>query len=245
MKIDNEIIDSLENVFKKRLTSPIYGTFLISWLIFHWEFVFTVLFVSEDKIWQSMGLLKNEYLVKNFFNFFDWYLYLSWILPFILTWLIIWKFPKWISLPAFKKDEEYRLEKTKIRITEQKKVETEEIKFEQEKKKKLNVVRETVKKEKEIEKLDPTINWEKEYEIFKNTQYYSNFGIIIESIYQHNGNTDWYQNNSVVKTHIPKGILAYCHTNGLIEFGKNNESISVSEKGKFFIRQFTSDNKIY
>lgn len=243
--MDNEIINSLNSTLKKRLTTPIYGTFLVSWLIFHWEFIFTIFFVSEDKIWQSTGLLKNDYLIKEFFNFFGVYFYLGWILPFILTWLIIWRFPRWVSLPAFKKEEEYRLAKSRIRIAEQKKLETEEIALEQEKKKKLDVVGETVQKEKEIKKLDPSITWKEEYEIFKNIQYYSDFNFIIESVYQNNGNISWYRGNNNFETHIPKGILAYSHTNELIEFGNKNESINLTAKGKFFVKQFSIDNKIY
>lgn len=230
----NEIINSFNNSLKKRLTTPIYGTFLASWLIFHWEFIFVIFFVSEDKIWQSTGLLKNDYLLKEFFNFSDACFYFSWILPFVLTWFIIWKFPKWIFLPAFKKEEEYRLEKSRIRIAEQKKLETEEIKLEQEKKKKLEAVGETVQKEKEIQKLDPIINWKKEYELFKNTQYYSDFNSIIESVYQSNGYAGY----------IPKGVLAYSHTNELLEFGSDNR-ITLTAKGKFFVKQFSLDNKIY
>lgn len=243
--MDNEIINSFNNTLKKRLTTPIYGTFLVSWLIFHWEFIFVIFFVSEDKIWQSTGLLKNDYLIREFFNFSGWYFYLSWILPFVLTWLIIWKFPNWISLPAFKKEEEYRLAKNRIRVAEQKKLETEEIKLEQEKKKKLDIVSETVQKEKEIQELDPSINWKEEYEIFKNSQYYSNFNLIIESVYQRNGNISWYGENATYQTHIPKGILAYSHTNGLVEFGTGNKTINLTTKGKFFVKQFSLDNKIY
>ena len=243
--MDNEIVDSFNCALKKRLTTPIYGTFLVSWLIFHWKFIFTIFFVSEEKIWQATGLLKNDYLGTVFFNFHDWYFYLSWILPFILTWFIIWKFPKWVSLPAFRKEEEYRFAKSRIRIAEERKSETEEINLEQEKQKKLEAVSETVKKEKEIKKLDPSINWEKEYEIFKNTQYYSNFNSIIESVYQHNGSASWYVGNSLYPTQIPKGVLAYCHTNELIEFSKDNKTIDLTVKGKFFVKQFSIDNKIY
>lgn len=200
--------------------------------------------MSEDKIWQSTGLLKNDYLIKEFFNFSNWYFYLSWILPFILTWLIIWRFPRWISLPAFKKEEEYRLEKSRIRITEQKKLETEEIKLGQEKKKKLDIVSETVQKEREIQKLDPSIHWKEEYEIFKNTPYYSDFNLLIESIYQRNGSISWYRENTAYQSSIPKGVLAYSHTNGLVEFSSGNKNINLTEKGKFFVKQFSSNNTI-
>lgn len=242
--MDNEIINSFNGVLKKRLTTPIYGTFLVSWLILHWEFIFVIFFVSEDKIWQSTGLLKNDYLIREFFNFSNWHFYLSWILPFILTWLVIWKFPGWISLPAFRKEEEYRLAKSRIRIAEQKKLEAEEIKLEQEKKKKLDIVSETIQKEKEIQKSDPSIIWKEEYVLFKRTQYYSDFNLLIESVYQRNGDIHWYKENTGLRTSLPKGVLAYSHANGLVEFSSGNKVISLTEKGKFFVKQFSSDNMI-
>jgi hypothetical protein len=214
--ISNEITDSIRDVTRKRLTSPVYGTFLISWLVFHWEFVFTALFVSEEKIWQVSGLLKNDYLVKTFFDLGNWYFYVSWILPFVFTWLIIWKFPKWISLPAFKKDEEYRLEKNRIRIIEQKKL--------------------------EIKELEPRIGWRIEYNSFKNSQYYHDFNLIIESVYEGSGKITWAGRRGL--TNLPKGILAYAHTNGLIDLDGDKKSINLTEKGKFFVKRFSLDNKI-
>lgn len=238
--VDNEITDSIKNALKARLSSPLYGTFIISWIIFHWKFIYTLLFVSEEKIWQATSLLKNDYLSKVFFNFSNWYFYVAWTMPFILTWLVIWKFPKWISLPAFKKEEEYRLAKKRIRISEQMKLGLEEIKLEQENIKKLNVVSQKTKKEKEIEKLDPSITWKEEYTIFKSKPFYSDFKYVVESIYQHQGNIIWYDN--VQSYRVPQTILAYAHTNNLIEFSNDKESISLTAKGKFFVKEFSLED---
>ncbi|KKT74217.1 MAG: hypothetical protein UW71_C0031G0002 [Parcubacteria group bacterium GW2011_GWB1_44_7] len=116
----NEILGSIHEAIKERFFSPFYGTFIISWLIFHWKFVYTAFFVSEEKIWESAGLLKNDYLSETFFDFSSLHFYISWILPFVLTYLIIWRFPKWISIPAFREDLDNITKKQKMLITAEK-----------------------------------------------------------------------------------------------------------------------------
>ncbi len=67
---NNEIIGSFRDCLKNRVTSPIYGIFLISWAVFHWELIYTAFFVSEQKIWEATGgMLKDEYLKQSFFDF--------------------------------------------------------------------------------------------------------------------------------------------------------------------------------
>lgn len=234
--IDNEITNSFEEALKKRISTPIYGTFLISWLIFHWNFVFTIFFVSEEKIWQANGILKNDYLIKTFFNLSDWHFYLWWFLPFVSTWLIIWYFPSWVSLPAFKKEEEYRLEMKRIRIATERQIENEKRRLEQVNLNRLKVIGEKTQKEKEIKREDPSIGWKEEYELFKKIPAYRRFNMLIESIYQHGGSISWINDNS---------LLAYSHANGLVNFSDNdNRFIKLTEKGKFFVNQFLVNTKM-
>lgn len=244
--LNNEITDSFRDIMKKRLTSPIYGIFLISWIIFHWNFIFTIFFVSEDKIWNATGLLKNEYLEKTYFDFMNFKFYILWILPFIITYFIIWWFPKWISIPAFKKDEEYKTQKRIIEIIEKKKLEEENVK-------KLEVItrrtqkeREVKEQEKKIEKIDPTVKWQMEYaHQFRGKPFYGKFRYIIDSIYKYNGDiaveNEYGQG---FKFEIPRDILVFSHTNDLITIDKKEGKIELTEKGKFFVKQFSSENQI-
>ena len=232
--IKNEIIDSFGGILKKRLTSPIYGVFLLSWLVFHWKFVFTMFFVSEERIWDVTGLLKSDYLAKTFFNFSDLWFYFLWVLPFLTTYLVIWEFPQWISLPAFKKEVEYEAKKRKIEIIEQRKLEEENVK-------KLEVVTQKVQKQSEIKKLDPTAAWREDYEQFKKSIFYHKFSFILDSVYRHNG---WVsvgtQTGEIFE--IPKDILVYSHTNDLIALDREKRRIELTEKGKFFVKLFSLEN---
>lgn len=239
--IDNELTNSFKEALGKRLTTPIYGTFFISWLIFHWEFAYTMFFVGEEKIFQATKLLKNDYLTQTFFNLSDPYFYISWIAPFILTWLIIWQLPEWISIPAFKKEEKDKTTKKLIRIQEQKRLELEQGLLEEVKTKKLEEVSKQAKEKKKIEKIDPTIKWEEEYQQFQQMSYYKDFNRLLESVYEYGGKTSWFPPNSGYSISIPKTLLAYTHTGDLIEFSNSKESITLTEKGKFFVKRFSLD----
>jgi len=234
----NEIINSIQKVMNKRLTTPVYGTFLVSWFIVHWEFIFTIFFVSEDKIWNKTGLLKHVYLHQTFFNYRDLTFWFWQIVPFILTYFIIWKFPKWIAIPAFERDVEYKVEKRKAEISGQRKLEEESVK-------KLEVETEKAQKQKLIKEIDPSINWMREYNEFRTSIFFKEFRYIIDSIYKYNGDIvrrNAYGNENVFE--IPKDILVYSHTNDLVVLDKLKEKMELTEKGKFFVKLFTSEENI-
>ncbi len=242
-KVSNEITDSISESWKEKVNTPIYGVFSIWWSVFHWKLLVTVFLVSEDRIWKSKQLLKSDYLSQEFFNVSDPYFWISWIMPFILTYFVIWKFPDWFLIPAFKKDEEDRTKKRKIRIDEQRKLSDAEKRFEEAETEKLVVLEEKVKKEKAIRNIDPTVSWNEEYESFKKSEYYNDFNFLIESVYQYEGSIRWTVGDYTERG-IPKGVMAYSHTNGLIEFSNKNKDITLTDKGKFFVKMFSLDNNI-
>ncbi len=243
--LKNEVTDSLLDGFRKRLTTPLYGTFLISWIIFHWEFLYTAFFVSEENILLATKMLKNDYLNHKFFNFFDWYFYASWILPFIVTWLIIWILPRKILLPAFEKEEEYRVEKIKSRIRFERQIVSEETSLAKETTKKFEAEKEKADQKKIVEKTDPTNFWEKEYLEFKNTKYFVEFDKVVQSVYKKGGRTEWDWGSTKAYA-MSESFLAYLHTHELVtlEDGDQGEPlIALTDKGKYYVRKY-SDDKI-
>ena len=57
-----DIRKSINSILYERVTSPLFGTFVISWLVFNWKIFYTTFFIDEDKI----DLNKIDYIVKNF-----------------------------------------------------------------------------------------------------------------------------------------------------------------------------------
>lgn len=239
-----EIANSISETIRNRLTNSLYGTFFVSWLIFHWNFIFSIFFLSEDKILEATGLLKNDYLYQKYFNVSNLYFWASWMLPFLITWLIIWILPKWLLIPAYKKTEEYETNKKIIKISEEIKIEHKKVQLNEETAKKFTAVAEKVIQEKKIKEADPTIEWANEYDLFKNTPYYNDFELIVESLYEQKGQASWYKNMSSYPTSIPKRTLAYAHSNNLVEFENNNKNIKLTDKGKFFLKRYSLEKNI-
>lgn len=238
-----EIANSISKTINNRLTNSLYGTFFVSWLIFHWNFIFSIFFLSEDKIYEITRLLKNDYLYQKYFDYASLYFWTSWILPFLVTYLIVWIFPKWILIPAYEKTEEYETNKKIIKIGEEIKIEDKKLQLQKSTTKKIAAVAEQVIQEKKIREVDPAIEWVKEYNTFKNTPYYNDFELIVESLYEQHGQVSWYRNMASYKTNIPKRTLAYAHANNLVEFEDNNKNIKLTDKGKFFLKQYSLEKK--
>lgn len=231
---NNEVLSSLNNSLKNRLVSPLYGTFIIAWILFHWKLVYTALFVSEDKIWEATRLLKSDYLQREFFDYGTSEFWIHYALTLFVTWLVIWILPYWLTIPAFRKEAEYKTAKRKIEIIEQRKLEEENVK-------KLNIVSQKVEKKRTIEKLDPTALWEEEYNKFNETSLHSKFIFIVDSIYKHGGQLsviDSFTGQQIFK--VPQEVLVYSHTNDLITLDKLKERMELTDKGKFFVKSYNA-----
>ncbi|PIQ78691.1 MAG: hypothetical protein CO042_03250 [Parcubacteria group bacterium CG_4_9_14_0_2_um_filter_41_8] len=226
---NNEITNSVKKNFKDRFSSPVFGTFFIWWVIFHWEFVYAMFFVDESRVWRTTNMLMNDYLRARYFHI-DWSFVFFWLAPFVMTFVTIWWFPRFILIPLFRKWEEYESEKQIIKIKIGRKIEEETVK-------RLEVTSQKIEKEKKIEEADPSINLEREYLQFRKSDFFNNFKRLIESIYKHHGYV------STVNFEVPRDILAYTHSNGLVEFEDNNRKIHLTEKGKYFVKQYSLHNK--
>jgi hypothetical protein len=232
----NEFCDSLVEALKKRTSNHLLGTFSIFWAICHWQLFVVLFFVSEDNILLFTNKLKNDYLLSLLTDFSKISTWINWIAPFIFTWLLIWVLPKLILIPAYRKECEYKTEKKKIKITMDNKIKILETEIERESVEKLKYVSERIDREKEIKEKDPTILWQEEFEQFKKLPLSKNFKYITEAIYKKQG---WFNTHNFV---VPKDVLAYSHSNGLIAFSnKENSQIELTDKGKFFVKNYLNE----
>lgn len=96
----DDIRKSINSILYQRVTSPLFGTFCVSWIVWNWKIVYTTFFIDEDKIDKN----KIDYIVENFNDnaILLWYPLLSTvilltIIPFVSNgayWLSL-KFEKW------------------------------------------------------------------------------------------------------------------------------------------------------
>lgn len=237
--MNNEIVDSVKDALKKKLSSYIYGTFIIYWLVFHWKFVYTIFFISEDIVLKTQGLLKNEYLSIMFFDYKSLYFWASWVLPFLFTYTTIWMLPKYVLLKAFEKEEEYETNKRVFKISQEKMIESARANLEQQTAKKITAVAKQVVGERKIKEADPTIGWKIDFDDFIKTSFYKNFDALIQSIYQEGGSVTKFNDYGNLRFQVNKDLLAYAHTNDLIGFTRDPDKIALTEKGKFFVKQYS------
>jgi len=96
----DEATKSMRSVLFERVTSPLYGTFICTWLIWNWKIVYLTLFISETIIKTS----KIDYIIANYSCVWNliWFPLISTaifitIVPFISNgsyWLHMW-FKQW------------------------------------------------------------------------------------------------------------------------------------------------------
>ncbi len=79
---DISVLDTFRETFLKRLSSPAYGIFIISWILWNWEVFYVTFFIDSDLLFEKYRILKIDYiklLHPSFFSFLDHIL----IYPFI------------------------------------------------------------------------------------------------------------------------------------------------------------------
>lgn len=62
IKMIEETKKSIQSILTQRVSSPFYGTLIISWLIWNWKIIYLTLFISEKKINDS----KIDFIIANY-----------------------------------------------------------------------------------------------------------------------------------------------------------------------------------
>ncbi|HMI77690.1 MAG TPA: hypothetical protein VK484_02805, partial [Ferruginibacter sp.] len=81
----SDLGNSFNKIFEERISSPLYGTFIISWLIWNWKIIYLTIFINKDDIQPSN---KIQYILDNYIN---WWV-LLWF-PLISTVVLITVIP--------------------------------------------------------------------------------------------------------------------------------------------------------
>jgi hypothetical protein len=230
----SELWNSVANWFKERTTSPLYGTFLLSLILWNWKFFYILFWQNEAKLvlprieYVQIYLLNQEGFLYHLFYFL--------ILPLISTYFIVWWLP-FLSNLAHKKSIDFYYAR-KLTIDQAR------LDYEKKEKKTLDSIS-TVKKEqaetkKEIEKNTAAEEvWGFEFDNFKQHPIYSEMQKLKEIIYDNSGQTRRW-NGLVYQLAIDSNTLATADSLGLIlikGIGKD-ERIELTPKGKFFMSKY-------
>jgi hypothetical protein len=235
-----ELVDSIIEHFKTRLKTPVYGVFAFWWGILHWEFLYTLLFVDQEKIFAKAGLLKNVYLQQTYFDYDDVFFWIRQAVlvgvAALMTYVFIAILPKRVLLPAFKSQKEHEFDKRSFKLKKDRELESVKQQLEEDRITTLEKTEEKIVKEKDLKKTEEEI-WEADYKKFKRTAMYGSFQAVLNVIYDENG---------YVGGRITARLKSYIHAIGLVEYDQDasGERFLVTLKGKFFIRRYLEDRDL-
>lgn len=243
---NNELVESTDIAIKERLTSPFYGYFICSWLLFNWQIIYVAFFVSQDNILTKTGLLRYQYLQQSFPILWSWGFFLEFLIyPLLATALFFWVFPL-VTRIYYRKSLKNQKALRRIDIEENLQISKEEKKLVKEETDLIKTKSEQEKQKKKVEKETPEILWQKEFEDFKGHPSYINFSQLKNVIYNNSGKTHKWNGASYVRL-INTDVLATAHTKNLILInGKeySDERIELTEKGRFFMSKYLEINPI-
>ena len=227
--------------FRKRAASTILVSYTVFWAIFHWQGIYVTIFIDQDIIYKQHGLLKNEYVNKYFFGF-DWLnvftmhnlgILLGWVIPAGFAYFYVWWLPKFVINPAYKKEVNYKEQRSLEKIKSEKRIQDEERKLIEKQTATEEAKIELANKKAEVSESNPVIGWQEEYrEFILNEDAVSSFDELLEIVYSSrsfdiNGDIDKIRPESLLLVDIW----------GLTKIVNSNR-INLTDKGKYFARLY-------
>ncbi len=225
-----DILNSVAKWFKERTTSPLYGTFILSVILWNWKFFYILFWQSEEKL----NIPRIEYVQNHILynaTYFGHIVYFL-ILPALSTYFIVW-WLSYLSNWAHKKHVEFYYDK-RLSIDEAR------LNYEQKEKNNLNKLSNVIK---EQARAKVTINntltekekWRNEMINFvlRDNKYQLAIDKAKKAVYQTEGRfTGNRQEETEYVTYIDIDSLAKLDALELIDI--QNNKMSFSEKGKYF-----------
>ena len=241
--MQSEIKKSINSILYERVTSPLYGTLIISWLIWNWKIVYLTLFVDSKEIEGT----KIDYILKRYSEIDHLLTY-----PLISTLLLITIFPfisngaYWVNL-KFKKwkiDQKNNIEEKQLLTLEQ------SISIRKELREKENDFQEMIsKKDLEITLLKKELGNQNDAENTQESSTKENDTDILDysSFKQNNYVFKYFYRiaQQITKSHtipsnIPEDVLEYYLLNDIIE--KSSGSYYLKSKGNKFYKKYVNEN---
>jgi hypothetical protein len=242
-----EIWSAIAEAIRNRATSTTLVTYSFFWLAWHWQGVFTALFVSEEKILEKHYLLKNEYVNQYFFGWQGWDTVIGLAVPLGLTIFFLWPLQKFVLIYAYKIEQQNKVARKKVKLEQEREVENYKTLLLNKESKTINAQAKKVAAEaklsttkKKAAKTDPTIVWDEDYREFKTSRFFRDFRRIRDAVYEHNGYYN-FNNGDGTRFELSSDLMAFVDTEGLVKINPDGRRIYLSEKGKYFVKRYQQD----
>jgi hypothetical protein len=241
------LIQLLFDFFSGKAKTRVYTTFLGWLLIFHIDILFIAIFTDQAVLFEKTNQLKGEYVFSYFVHFGIWAIVIEALrlgLATLMTYLMIWVIPKSLNEKSYKEelDIEFRLRKMKV-VHEEKLNQREESVVNQQLKN-LEVEKEMAIERAKLEDTPEQVRWDQEFSEFMNI---SNGRMALREVsntmYSQNGHLYGYRDgngNYIEADGVNASNLALVDTNGLVDILDKGAMLSLTEKGKYFIKRLSS-----
>jgi len=243
--------NSIISYFKTRAASAFIGAYVVFWLIYHWQFLVALLFVSQEFIYEKFGMLKNEYIDRYLLGLGQGieYFLLGFIVPLLLTVGFIWILPKLILIHSYRAEIRH---KTNLYIAKDEEERRRDSILNELNKQEIREEKQVAIEVNKLAKVNPQLATEQKYK--KEFQKFANYPnnllaleAISKTVYNHNGNIgDYTDIDGMYKSNnVSRDLIAIAHVNDLVEFkGLGNNSITLTKKGKEFLRQLIDSSSM-
>lgn len=242
------MMEAIFEYARKRVVSTILVSYAVFWAIFHWQGIYTTIFVNQDIIYGKYGLLKNEYVNKYFFGF-NWSnictahnleILLSWIIPAALAYFYIWWLPKLVINPAYKREIGYKEQRRIEKIKSERRIQDEERKLIEKQTVAEDARIELAKKKAEASKKDPTIAWRDQYnnEFITDGKAVSSLDSLLDRVYSHGGKINTLDVYGEKTGGMSSDELLRVDVLGLATIEDNGTSVRLTDKGKYFTKLY-------
>ncbi len=224
------IVKEITDYLKEKTHSTAIVSLIFFYVLCNCRWIFASLFTDQALVFEKYGLLKNEYIFQYFIELHPDSI-MFWICsifaPIILTIIYIWCVPRVFINPAYKRQLLYQNERRIFKIEEEKKIANIEnsvadAKIELEEKKNI------------LSEKNPGIVLDEEYSSFQSNR---NWIIALNELKR-----IMYEQHGVIEDDSNADLLMMLDVNGLIEpMGVMDESINITEKGKWFLRKASEE----
>ncbi len=227
----NEIQKSAAKSLFEKINSPFWGAFVLSWLVWNWQIWYITIFINDNLLFEKEGVLKIELLNHLFSGEFWW----AWMMvfPFLSALFLSLIFPRltnWI----YKKDLDFQKEKIRARQKMEKELTENEVKIIEKKE-------QVLEKKEKIEKTEKE-KWNEEYEELKRSHYFQKLNAVIQAMYSRDGKFSYWDDEAgEERIDVNSLEIAYFVSSEIIQ-KIEKETFDFTEKGKYFVKKFTSEN---
>ncbi|MEK6846352.1 MAG: hypothetical protein AABY26_06320, partial [Nanoarchaeota archaeon] len=83
----SDAFKSVAEITKERIFTPMYFYFVTAWIVTNWKFVYTLLFVDNQVIWDTQEVLKVDYLAQ-MYGFNWWSAFHLFLIPIFVSYLV-------------------------------------------------------------------------------------------------------------------------------------------------------------